>query len=213
MSIRTAQGAIGRILIAAGVVLRLFVAPAVGHRATRRAGPGPPRGGLPTNPRHRPATTTTTAPPQPGATATLPPSTVPALAEEEVPDPGHAARRIEIPAIGLRLDLRPRRDSAHLKNGPGRYPDTPMPGLAGNAAPAGQRTTYGAPFNRIDELTAGDEIVINHRPRAIPLRGGRAAHHGPLAGRGHPAHPRTEHRDTHLVPPEVLRPRAHHRRR
>ncbi|MDP1454848.1 class E sortase, partial [Peribacillus frigoritolerans] len=31
---------------------------------------------------------------------------------------------------------------------------------AGNSAIAGHRTTYGAPFNRIDELVPGDEIAI-----------------------------------------------------
>ena len=30
----------------------------------------------------------------------------------------------------------------------------------GNTSIAGHRTTYGAPFNRIDELVPGDEIVV-----------------------------------------------------
>ena len=47
-----------------------------------------------------------------------------------------------------------------LRKGPGHYPDTPMPGQPGNAAIAGHRTTYGAPFNRIDELEPGDEILV-----------------------------------------------------
>ena len=47
-----------------------------------------------------------------------------------------------------------------LKRGPGHYEETPLPGQAGNAAIAGHRTTYGAPFNRIDELEPGDEIVV-----------------------------------------------------
>ncbi|MCZ7534967.1 MAG: class E sortase [Acidimicrobiia bacterium] len=34
-----------------------------------------------------------------------------------------------------------------------------MPGQIGNAAIAGHRTTYGAPFNRLDELEAGDFIL------------------------------------------------------
>jgi sortase A len=46
-----------------------------------------------------------------------------------------------------------------LKNGPGHYPTTPLPGQPGNAAIAGHRTTYGAPFNRLDELDVGDEVV------------------------------------------------------
>jgi sortase A len=47
-----------------------------------------------------------------------------------------------------------------LRNGPGHYPDSPFPGQVGSAAIAGHRTTYGAPFNRIDELAVGDPILI-----------------------------------------------------
>jgi sortase A len=36
-----------------------------------------------------------------------------------------------------------------------------MPGQRGNAAIAGHRTTYGAPFNRIDELQPDDEILLS----------------------------------------------------
>jgi sortase A len=43
---------------------------------------------------------------------------------------------------------------------PGHYPATPLPGQLGNAAIAGHRTTYGAPFNRLDELAPGDSIII-----------------------------------------------------
>ncbi len=47
-----------------------------------------------------------------------------------------------------------------LKKGPGHYPKTAMPGEIGNFAVAGHRTTYGAPFNRAEELKPGDAIVI-----------------------------------------------------
>jgi sortase A len=47
-----------------------------------------------------------------------------------------------------------------LEKGPGHYPGTPLPGQPGNAAIAGHRTTYGAPFYRLDELAKGDEIVV-----------------------------------------------------
>ncbi|MFN3216094.1 MAG: class E sortase [Acidimicrobiales bacterium] len=47
-----------------------------------------------------------------------------------------------------------------LTNGPGHYTSTPMPGQPGNASIAGHRTTWGAPFNRIDELDPGDEITV-----------------------------------------------------
>tara|TARA_B100000378_G_scaffold269156_1_gene256947 strand:+ start:1438 stop:1887 length:450 start_codon:yes stop_codon:yes gene_type:complete len=45
----------------------------------------------------------------------------------------------------------------------GHYLDTEMPGEVGNFALAGHRTTYGAPFNRIAELHAGDPLVVATR--------------------------------------------------
>ena len=50
-----------------------------------------------------------------------------------------------------------------LKKGPGHYPGTAMPGQVGNFVVSGHRTTYGAPFNRIDELRNGDAIVVETR--------------------------------------------------
>lgn len=52
---------------------------------------------------------------------------------------------------------------ADLKRGPGHYPGTALPGQVGNFVVSGHRTTYGAPFNRIDELKQGDAIVIETR--------------------------------------------------
>ena len=37
---------------------------------------------------------------------------------------------------------------------------TPLPGARGTVAIAGHRTTYGAPFRRIDELERGDRIEL-----------------------------------------------------
>ncbi len=50
-----------------------------------------------------------------------------------------------------------------LKKGPGHYPGTAQPGTVGNMVISGHRTTYGAPFNRVDELAAGDAIVLETR--------------------------------------------------
>ncbi|MDQ1697732.1 MAG: sortase [Frankiaceae bacterium] len=47
-----------------------------------------------------------------------------------------------------------------LKKGPGHYPGTALPGQVGNFSVAGHRTTYLAPFNRIDTLRSGDFIVL-----------------------------------------------------
>lgn len=50
-----------------------------------------------------------------------------------------------------------------LKRGPGHYPGTQLPGQLGNFVVSGHRTTYGAPFNRVDELRDGDPIVVETR--------------------------------------------------
>ncbi len=50
-----------------------------------------------------------------------------------------------------------------LKSGPGHYPLSDRPGGAGNLAIAGHRTTYGAPFWSVDELTDGDTIHVVDR--------------------------------------------------
>jgi sortase A len=65
---------------------------------------------------------------------------------------------IEIPKIGVRQFIVEGVAKADLRKGPGHYTGTPLPGQAGNASIAGHRTTYGAPFNRIDELLPGDVI-------------------------------------------------------
>ncbi|MEV7632795.1 class E sortase [Microbacterium sp. NPDC089318] len=44
--------------------------------------------------------------------------------------------------------------------GIGVYTQSKMPGQAGNFSLAGHRTTWGAPFNRIDELHLGDALVV-----------------------------------------------------
>ncbi len=67
---------------------------------------------------------------------------------------------LEIPAIGRRDVVVPGVRVDDLKSGPGHYPDTPLPGQLGNASIAGHRTTYGAPFFDVDQLVAGDELIV-----------------------------------------------------
>jgi sortase A len=50
-----------------------------------------------------------------------------------------------------------------LKKGPGHYPGTALPGEVGNVVISGHRTTYGAPFNRLDEVRVGDPVVLESR--------------------------------------------------
>lgn len=74
---------------------------------------------------------------------------------------GEAMARIRIPAIDLDKIVVSGVDVESLKDGPGQYRGTPLPGQAGNAAIAGHRTTYGAPFFSLNELVVGDEIFVS----------------------------------------------------
>lgn len=49
---------------------------------------------------------------------------------------------------------------AALEAGAGHYPETPYPCARGNVAIAGHRTTYGRPFNRIDQMRPGDHVTL-----------------------------------------------------
>lgn len=84
-----------------------------------------------------------------------------AVDQDPIPEPvrGEPLLRLEIPAIGRDDIVVPGVTVSDLKSGPGHYPDTPLPGQLGNAAIAGHRTTYGAPFFDVDQLEPGDEII------------------------------------------------------
>ncbi len=74
---------------------------------------------------------------------------------------GDAIARIEIPEIGVNEYVVEGTDIESLRKGPGHYPETPLPGEPGTTAIAGHRTTYGAPFRRIDQLEGGQRITID----------------------------------------------------
>src|SRR6185369_89166 len=57
-----------------------------------------------------------------------------------------------------------------LQEGPGHYPGTAMPGQIGNFVVSGHRTTYGKPFNRLDELRPGDPLVVEISDRYFVYR-------------------------------------------
>jgi sortase A len=66
-----------------------------------------------------------------------------------------------------------------LRAGAGHYVDTPYPCRLGNVGIAGHRTTYGRPFNRIDQMRAGDTITLvtplqRCVYRVVPAFGGHA---------------------------------------
>ena len=106
------------------------------------------------------STTPTTLDPAVTTTSRLPATTAPPLPPEVLPARGEVAGRIVIPRIGVDWFFVEGVSVDNLKDGPGHYPESPMPGQGGNAAMAGHRTTYGAPFADVDQLQPGDEINI-----------------------------------------------------
>jgi sortase A len=75
-------------------------------------------------------------------------------------DEGDPVGRLRADAIGLDEVVVHGTEGATLRKGPGHYRETPLPGARGTVAIAGHRTTYGAPFRRVDDLKAGDRIEL-----------------------------------------------------
>jgi sortase A len=159
MRLARVLGAVGRVCITAGVLVLLFVAYQLWGTGIHEARAqnslenefteALDERGVDTSPDDSvpigdPAAPTTTAPAPP------PPP----------PADGDAVAQIRIPKIGVDKIVVEGVSVSDLKRGPGHYPDSPLPGQPGNAAIAGHRTTYGAPFNRLDELAPGDEILV-----------------------------------------------------
>lgn len=83
----------------------------------------------------------------------------PQLAEAR-PKLGEGIALVEIPKIEVNAVVVEGVEIADLKKGPGHYPESALPGQLGNMVISGHRTTYGAPFYRLDELKVGDEIIV-----------------------------------------------------
>ncbi|GAA2896320.1 hypothetical protein GCM10010517_61310 [Streptosporangium fragile] len=85
---------------------------------------------------------------------------------------GGAVAMLAIPKFGddYRYAVVEGVDWSRLRMGPGHYPGTAMPGKVGNFVLSGHRTTYAAPFNRIDELRRGDDIVVDARDARYTYR-------------------------------------------
>jgi sortase A len=74
---------------------------------------------------------------------------------------GEGIGRVEIPSIDVDTVIVEGTDTAALHKGPGHYPDTAFPGQGRTVGIAGHRTTYLAPFRRIDQLGDGDVISVD----------------------------------------------------
>jgi sortase A len=73
---------------------------------------------------------------------------------------GAPLTRIEIPALSVSTLVVQGTSPSALRAGAGHYPSTPLPGEKGNVGIAGHRTTFGRPFNRIEQLKTGDKIIL-----------------------------------------------------
>lgn len=97
----------------------------------------------------------------------------PPPAEGPFPEAGSGIALLEIPAIGLAavvVELEGLDDLENLRKGPGHVPATAYPGEEGNVVIAGHRTTYGAPFNRLDDLRPGDPVFLHVASRSYVYR-------------------------------------------
>ncbi len=173
MNLARVLGGVGRFLIGAGVIILLFVAyqlwgTNLQHAQAQNAledefdellasaaapatleTPKSPKGSTTTVPEAVPI----------GGSATEQRWTPETLAFA-FPEGGDAVARIEMPTIGVNEVIVEGVQVADLRKGPGHYRATVMPGQPGNAAIAGHRTTYGAPFQDIDRLAVDDDIVV-----------------------------------------------------
>lgn len=92
--------------------------------------------------------------------------------DSPIVEPGQAIGTIEIPAIDVEKKVVEGTDTASLQKGPGHYSPSEdevtqrrgdgsaFPGQGETVGIAGHRTTYGAPFNKLDDLEKGDEVTL-----------------------------------------------------
>ncbi|MFT7476062.1 MAG: sortase A [Verrucomicrobiales bacterium] len=185
-------GSIGRLLITTGIVVLLFVSYQLWGTGLQEASA---QGELSTDfdellgsvesTTSTTSTSTTSTSAAPGTTTSTTTTTTIAeaggaiviadieLAQRLYREGGEAVARINLPTIDMTKIVVQGVKVEDLRNGPGHYRGTVFPGQRGNSGIAGHRTTYGAPFNRIDELAPGDEIRVStiqgeHVYRVLP---------------------------------------------
>lgn len=75
-------------------------------------------------------------------------------------DEGEVFGRLVVERMGLDTMVVKGTSRASLKKGPGWIDYTDLPGPTGNIGVSGHRTTFGAPFRRLDQLMPGDTIDL-----------------------------------------------------
>ncbi|MDI9615298.1 sortase [Methanothermobacter sp.] len=71
---------------------------------------------------------------------------------------GPVIGKLIIPSIGVRCWIR--EDTVNAYESVYHYPESVMPGSAGDCGILGHRTTYSGPFRRIGALRRGDTVII-----------------------------------------------------
>jgi sortase A len=153
-TVRTVIGAVGRVLVTVGLLILLFVAYQLwgtGIYEARAQSDLESEFDRDLARREPQSTTSTTA----GTTSTTAPVELPAT-----PAGGDPVGVITIDKIGVDKVVVEGTTVPDLRQGPGHYAGSAMPGQLGNAAIAGHRTTYGAPFGDLDQLAPGDTISV-----------------------------------------------------
>ena len=79
------------------------------------------------------------------------------------PAVGKALAVLDIPKIQVKKVIVEGVGRDELRKGPGHVPSTVLPGQDGTFGVSGHRTTYGAPFYRLNELGKGDTITVVSR--------------------------------------------------
>lgn len=75
-------------------------------------------------------------------------------------EPRSPVALLEVPALDLQEVVVEGTTNAALTSGPGHVRSSALPGELGNVVVAGRRTTFGAPFRRLDTLKEGDEVFL-----------------------------------------------------
>ena len=143
--LNTGLDLIGKTLISAGLLLLLFV-------AYQLWGTGLAESQAQNKLKSQFIASTTVATPATDAptTTTLPPP----------PKKGDVVAQITIDKINVEKFVIAGVGYKELEKGPGLFASSPLPGQLGNVSIAGHRTTFGAPFGRVNELAKGDRIVM-----------------------------------------------------
>ena len=73
---------------------------------------------------------------------------------------GKPLGEISIPRMGMKQVMVQGTKPTTLRQGPGHYTGTTLPGQDGTVGIAGHRSTYSAPFKKLNELKKGDEVFV-----------------------------------------------------